>query len=384
MAHDLDIPHLHEEKFVSAYVHFPYCEAKCHYCDFFSFAESKFDATTRGSVYNAIAAEVRQLKAGGLGTLSTVFLGGGTPSLVPLDDLATALEPLNLASCTEVTIEANPSSITLDKARHWKKLGINRVSMGVQALDDERLKWLGRVHGVTAVHAALRALGEAGFENVSIDYILGVPGQDIGTIEGELKSVVPLYPHIQHVSAYLLTLKSANPKSAELPTDEVQIAHLMETNRVLTAMGFEHYEISNYARPGRQALHNENYWLGGGYVGIGPSAHGFWPRAGIRTKNVAHLEKYRAEVEAGRPPWEWTERLTAEQKALEFLMLRLRRASGFKPEEYTAVTGEDFITPRLPRIERAVNQGLARWDGKGLRLTTRGLFLSDQIMSDFA
>jgi oxygen-independent coproporphyrinogen-3 oxidase len=150
-------------------------------------------------------------------------------------------------------------------------------------------------------------------------------------------------------------------------------------------LGLNHYEISNYCRPGREALHNENYWLGGGYVGIGPSAHGFWPAAGLRIKNVSSLEKYKAQVDGGKRPWEWTEKLTEEQKTLEFLMLRLRRASGFKPEEYRAATGLSFDAPtRLPRLERAVKQGLAHWDAQGFRLSTRGLFLSDQIMSDFA
>ncbi len=384
MATSMDTPQIREENFVSAYVHFPYCESKCHYCDFFSFAESKFDAVARGTIYNAIAQEARQFKGDGLGDLTTVFLGGGTPSLVPIDDLATALTPLGLSSCSEVTIEANPSSITEEKARQWLALGINRVSMGVQALDDARLKWLGRVHGVAAAHTALEALGNAGFKNVSIDYILGVPGQGIDTIRRELESFIPLFPHIQHVSAYLLTLKNSNPKCTELPSEEEQIDHLMEANRVLTGLGFHHYEISNYARPGRAAFHNENYWLGGGYVGIGPSAHGFWPQAGIRTKNVSNLERYRMHVETGNHPWEWTERLTPEQKALEFLMLRLRRASGFKLEEYTAATGESFVAHRQPRLERAVKQGLAHWDSQGVRLTTRGLFLSDQITSDFA
>ncbi|MBI2607085.1 MAG: radical SAM family heme chaperone HemW [Deltaproteobacteria bacterium] len=375
--------------FRNLYVHFPYCETKCHYCDFFSLPEPKTAPNDRARVYDAILRERSLIK---LEALETVFLGGGTPSLVPLKVMAALMRTLPLTPSTEVTMEANPSSVTLERAREWRRMGVNRISLGTQALEDARLKWLGRVHNTAGIHAALDALIKGGFENVNIDYILGAPGQAVAQIRAELTQTLRRHPDVCHVSAYLLTLKSSNSKFNELPPEEAQLEHLRTARETLLGLGFEHYEISNFARPGRRALHNENYWLGGSYAGIGPGAHSFrgaslgTPR---RAKNWASLSKYCEEIDQGRAPREWEEDLSSEQERIEYLMLHLRRAEGVNPQDYARRFGKDLLSERGNWIEILEKKGLCSFSpgdersAARLRLTADGFFLSDQVIEKF-
>lgn len=371
------------EQFTSLYAHFPFCEAKCHYCDFFSLPEERVEGGERTRIYKAIHRELELFDANLRTPLKTVFLGGGTPSLVPLDVMRAFIGALKIDGSSEVTMEANPSSITVEKAKAWRAMGINRVSMGVQALENERLKWLGRVHDKKEVFESLTALFEAGFRSVSTDYIVGVPGQSLAMIRSELDELLGAFPNIRHISAYLLTLKPSNPKFKELPSDEEQLAHLRTVREVLLSHGFEQYEISNFARKDAQALHNENYWVGGSYLGIGPSAHSYWQTTRQRTKNWASLGKYCELVEAGQPGVEWSETLDQEQERLEYLMLRLRRADGVDLAEYRRLYGRDLYQDRKQWIDLWLEKGLCRL-GNRLQLTADGFFLSDQILNNIS
>ncbi|MEW6058310.1 MAG: radical SAM family heme chaperone HemW [Bdellovibrionota bacterium] len=363
------------------YIHFPFCEAKCHYCDFFSLPEKQIPQDHRTRVYSAIERELLHYSPQINEALDTLFLGGGTPSLVPLPLLENCLEKLGLDLATEVTLEANPSSISRERASGWKKARVNRISMGVQALDDERLIWLGRVHSKQEVFKALEALFEAGLPRVSIDYIVGVPGQTREMISHELGELLSTFPQIDHVSAYLLTLKNSNHRFQSLPDEETQLDHLRAVSSFLMNEGFEQYEISNFAKPGSRARHNENYWLGGSYLGIGPSAHSFWSSDKRRSKNWASLGKYSELVEAGLAPIEWEEALTAEQEKIEYLMLRLRRSEGIDLKQFRDHFGEDLYLSRKAHIDRWVKDGLCQINDQSLRLTADGFFLSDQILS---
>lgn len=337
----------------------------------------------RTRIYMAIEREISLFATQLQQPLKTVFLGGGTPSLVPIDIIVCFISRLPLAPDTEITIEANPSSISHEKAQAWRAAGINRVSMGVQALDDERLGWLGRVHSKREVFEALEALFTAGFKNVSIDYIVGVPNQSTKEIEQELSDALRRFPHIKHLSAYLLTLKRSNSKFAQLPDENEQLRHLRTTTAVLADFGFEHYEISNFARSQHRAQHNENYWLGGSYLGIGPSAHSFFENTAERMKNWASLGKYCELVESGQSPTEWSEKITKEQQRIEYLMLRLRRKEGVEFEEYRQLFGRDLLVERKNWIALWQERGLCQIDfNNKLRLTSDGFFLSDEILSN--
>lgn len=364
------------ETFHNLYVHFPFCEAKCHYCDFFSLPESKIPE--RNPYYAAI---LEELEFYSVDALQTVFLGGGTPSLVPLNFLETLFQKIKLAPNAEVTIEANPSSITLEKAKAWRAMGINRVSMGVQALEDQRLEWLGRVHSKQSAFDALEALMAAGFDNFSTDYILGVPKQTPEIIEAELSHLLKSFPTIKHLSAYLLTLKPSNPKCKELPPEEEQLAHLRTANRVLTEHGFEHYEVSNFAKPGFTSRHNQNYWKGNGYLGIGPSGHSYSKNAKQRFKNWASLEKYRGLVSDKTRPVEWEETLTPEQERIENILLQLRRKEGLDLRRHQAQFHENLASKYATLLKTWAQKGYCQLSPETLSLTPEGFYVSDQIIS---
>lgn len=368
------------ESFENLYIHFPYCETKCHYCDFFSLPENKYTEEERAEIYRAILKERSQFE---LSPLKTVFIGGGTPSLVPVQIMRDLFNSIPITGETEITMEANPSSITLEKAREWKKIGIKRISMGVQALDNERLKWLSRVHSKEEVFRALDILHEAEIPAISIDYIVGVPGQTVQVIEEEIRNILTRYPNLKHLSAYLLTLQRANGKFKELPSDEEQLKHLHAIRDTLAEFGFSQYEISNFARDNAVAKHNENYWLGGSYLGIGPSAHSFSKAKKMRWKNWASLSKYEELVTKDMPALEWSEILDAEQARIEFIMLRLRRRDGFCIEDYNTLFDRDLMKERKNWIEILQEKNLCKVgleNGKTrLSLTSDGFFISDQI-----
>lgn len=368
------------QQFANYYFHTPYCETKCHYCDFFSLPEDRSPESERARIYSAILNELKSYASVVGPKVDTIFFGGGTPSLAPLETMQSFVEQLPVESGSEVTMEANPSSIAPERARAWRALGINRISMGTQALNDERLKWLGRVHDKSEIFQALDALFEAGFKNVSIDYIVGVPDQTQKLISEELNEVLGRFPLIRHVSAYLLTLKPSNPKHKQLPSDDEQLAHLRAVRDALLEQGFEQYEISNFARPDSRARHNENYWLGGSYLGIGPSAHSFWDKQQRRTKNWASLGKYEELINQGQKPVEWEESLTIEQMRLEYIMLRLRRSAGIDLKEYQSLFGRDLLSDNRSWVDFCLNRGLCLLSDR-LQLTADGYFLSDQIIS---
>lgn len=366
--------------FRSLYVHFPFCESKCHYCDFYSLGRERTRATDAGDFERALRAEA-ELNRGRLAhRIDTIFFGGGTPSMTPASAMARALAPLELEkrvdASTEWTMEANPSSITPESMREYRALGVNRVSMGVQAMREDLLSSLGRVHSREAALRALDAVFSAGFENVSVDLLCGVPDQGVADIE-EAMTALTRFP-ITHLSCYLLTLPPHHRMHPRLPDEETQLEHLLFIDRFMRSQGFDHYEISNFARPGKRARHNLNYWKGEPYLGLGPSAHSF--EAPRRWKNVSSLHKYGQLLADGKSPVEWTEELTPEQANLEAWMLALRLDEGF-PSAW-------LDTPlRDARAQAFKKEGLLEThpdDSLRLRLTARGFALSDQLIAALA
>jgi oxygen-independent coproporphyrinogen III oxidase len=297
--------------------------------------------------------------------------------------MARALEPLELAKraapgVTEWTMEANPSSVTRSSLEAYRSLGVNRISMGVQALRPDLLSLLGRVHSKEAALGALEAIFEAGYDNVSVDLLCGAPSQGLSDLE-EALGILTGFP-ITHLSCYLLTLPKHHRMHSKLPGEETQLEHLLFIDRYMRAKGFEHYEISNFAKPGKRARHNLNYWQGGSYLGLGPSAHSYDQAASRRWKNVSSLHRYASLLAQGASAVEWAESLTAEQQALERWMLTLRLDDGF-PETWLTTTA------RRSRAEALAREGLLEnHPGKPgyRRLTARGFALSDQVISTLA
>lgn len=399
----------------SVYVHFPFCESKCNYCDFYSIGLERTRKDDFSSFKSALRREAELVAHLLAPELDTIFFGGGTPSLTNPESMAFSLEPLwqktTITPQTEWTMEANPSSIingiindkcdrespnkSIKRMKAYCNLGINRLSMGVQTLQPELLSKLGRVHSREEALLALHTVFEAGFENVSVDLLCGVPGQTLESLEDSLNNLTK-FP-ISHLSCYLLTLPPHHQMFAELPPEDEQLRHLLFIDEWLSTMGFEHYEISNFAKPGKRSRHNTNYWKGASYLGLGPSAHSFDSRAGKRWKNISSIHTYAAKLNKNTPPknspnelptewstewpieWptEWNETLTEEQRDLEKWLLALRLEEGF-PESWI-----DTST-RRERVESFKNEGLIIKHPtfkSNYRLTARGFALSDQIIS---
>lgn len=362
----------------SLYVHFPFCESKCHYCDFYSLGKEKTRPGDSDRFEKALFLEASRLAEKLSPELQTIFFGGGTPSMTHCDSMTRALAPLwektKVTSETEWTLEANPSSIDKASMEAYRKLGVNRISMGVQALQPELLKDLGRVHSREDVFLALENVFAAGIENVSVDLLCGVPGQSEADLEKSLDTLTR-YP-ISHLSCYLLTLPPHHRMYPSLPDEETQLKHLLLIHDWMTARGFEHYEISNFALPGKRARHNLNYWQGKSYLGLGPSAHSYDAQTFQRWKNVSSLHKYAQLLDQGESVLEWTETLTPEQIKLEQWMLALRLDEGF-PETW-------LKTPlQKERTRIFQKEGLLESHPQKnayFRLTARGFALSDQVI----
>jgi oxygen-independent coproporphyrinogen-3 oxidase len=364
----------------SLYLHFPFCEARCHYCDFYALALTRTNDEERARHTSTLKKEL-SLRANFLDhTLDTIFCGGGTPSLTPIEQMESLFAPLitdKLTPTTEWTLEANPSSVSKPHFERLLKLGVNRISMGVQAFDDELLKILGRVHSKTKAIESLETLFESGFTNVSVDLLCGIPGQSLAQLELAMQTLTR-FP-IKHLSCYLLTLPPHHPMYKDLPNEETQLEHLLFIDKFMTHAGFEHYEISNFARPGFEAKHNLAYWKGLSYLGLGPSAHSYDSETQTRFKNVSSLKKYFEALDKDQAPLEWSETLNQEQLALERWMLSLRLSEGF-PDEWLSIA-------QTQKSKILISKGLLEphpLQRTRLRLTPRGLALSDQVIKELA
>lgn len=377
----------------SLYLHIPYCDSKCPYCDFNSVAVKRWPER---AYCDALIAELRAAAADPLwhGTLQTVFFGGGTPSLLAPASIARVCEAI-AASWTfadraiEVTLEANPGTVDRDKLRGFAAAGINRISFGVQSFHPVHLAQLGRIHGSAEARAAVPMAREAGIANVNVDLMFAIPGQTLAEWAADLATVVDLAP--DHVSAYNLTYEDSTPFGARrrdgsivAVPEEAEVAMFVRTAAVLSAHGYTQYEISNYARPGRACAHNLNYWRSGGYLGLGAGAHSFSPAAGggRRWSNEKHAGRYMDRIAAAGEARVTDESLRPEQARGEFVFLGLRCRDGFAEREFQHRFGAPFLCA-YPHAERFVRDGHLERVGERWQLTARGLVLADAIFATF-
>ncbi|HEV8583672.1 MAG TPA: radical SAM family heme chaperone HemW [Methylomirabilota bacterium] len=366
------------------YLHVPFCVQRCHYCSFNTapLADGQMDPYLA-----ALHGELDLLGAldwAGDVTLATVFLGGGTPSLLEPDALAAVLDRLRrhwrLAPDAEITVECNPESVTRARLAGYRAAGVTRVSLGVQSLDDAILKTLGRLHDARRARAAFDAAREAGCDDVSVDVMYGLPGLAADTWARDLERVLDWAP--DHVSAYALTLDGGSawtPASVpNLPAEDEVVAQYWALARAATARGFEHYEVSNYARPGRRARHNLGYWRAAEYLAAGPGACGFV--GDVRYGNIKPLARWTGAVAAGTLPVETAERLTPRQRSAERLILGLRMSDGVPAAWLAERAAGDPALAR--RIEDWREAGHLRQEGGTVRLTESGFLLSDALFVD--
>jgi oxygen-independent coproporphyrinogen-3 oxidase len=363
------------------YAHIPFCTARCHYC---SFNTAPLEGESLRRYLPALAAEVDLLgEAPWAGTvrLGTIFLGGGTPSLLSPDDLAAVLARLRARFCVapgaEVTVECNPESVDRAKLAAYRAAGVTRISLGVQSLDDAVLARLGRLHSARGARAAYEAARAAGFDNVSVDLMYGLPDLGLAGWGQTVDAILDWGP--DHISAYGLTLDetsrwAAHPPSG-LPQDDAVVDQYWVLARAAAARGYEHYEISNYARPGFRARHNLVYWRAAEYLAVGPGACGFV--GDVRYGNAKPLTRYCAAIEAGRLPIESFEHLSPRQRLAERLILGLRTADGVPAEWLRERADSDLVLQGRLRQWRAAE--LMVEEGARVRLTESGYLVSDAL-----
>ena len=368
------------------YVHWPFCLSKCPYCDFNSHVAKEPVAHDRFA--RALVAELRAARARtGARRVDTVFFGGGTPSLMAPETVAAVLEEIGalwgLAPGAEVTLEANPTSVEAAKFRAFRGAGVNRVSMGAQALDDAALRALGRTHSAAEARAAFVVARDA-FERVSFDLIYARPGQTAAAWRAELAAALAMA--IDHLSLYQLTIEPGT-RFADLhalgklrpPPDERALALWEITQEVCAGAGLPAYEVSNHARTGAESRHNLIYWRYGDYVGVGPGAHGRITGAdGARRATIAEREPaaWLAAVEA-RGESVTAEAVDPADQAAEYLMMALRLAEGADLARYARLAGVPLPEDRIAPL---IDEGLAQRDGSRLRATAQGRPLLDALL----
>jgi oxygen-independent coproporphyrinogen-3 oxidase len=367
---------------VGAYLHVPFCTKRCGYCSFNTAPDSP-GAVARflPALLGEIDIVARAPWAGAV-DLRTVFLGGGTPSLLPADAMAEILERLRLRfgveAGAEITVECNPESVSLERLAGYRRAGVTRISLGVQSLDDRILPTLDRLHSAAQAREAFDAARAAGFDDVSVDLIYGLPALDLPTWEATVKSVLGWQP--DHLSAYALTLDEGSLWQAAgvagIPPEETVTEQYTRLTALAAEAGFEHYEVSNYARPGHRSTHNQIYWRAEEYLGLGPGACGFL--GDVRYGNVKPVERYGAMVAAGQSPVGTHETLTPRQRLAERLILGLRLGDGVPAAwvEERAALGP----ARLPAtLEAWRERGLLGESDGRVRLTEAGFLLSDAL-----
>ena len=359
---------------LGVYLHIPFCRQRCSYC---SFNTGPYRPAAMDRFHSALLDEidlVGEAAWAGDVTIGTVFFGGGTPSLLEPIELETILDRLRkrfaLDPGAEVTVECNPESLTRAKAEGYRLAGVNRLSLGVQSLDDDLLVRLGRLHSSDDARRAFDAARSAGVDNVSLDLMYGLPGQDVARWESTVREVLAWRP--EHLSAYALTLDEGSRWAGEgvagLPGEETVTAQYWALARMAREAGYEHYEISNYARRGFRSRHNQVYWRAEEYLALGPGACGFL--GDVRYGNVKPVERYCAALEAGGLPLGTHEVLTPAQRKAEKVILGLRLSDGVPLA---------WLEDARPLVETWASLGLLEVAGDRCRLTEAGFLLSDSL-----
>ena len=362
------------------YVHIPFCKSRCIYCAFYS-------TTSSGMAEKYVSALCREmeLRTGYCNQeWQTVYIGGGTPSTLPPDQLSRLFSHIDCSHATEITIECNPDDVTPYFASLLSSLPVNRVSMGAQTFNDSRLRFLRRRHGAADVKRAVDNLRSAGIDNISVDLIYGFPEETLDQWDADITEALSL--DVEHLSAYCLSYEEGTPlhrlltegKVAESDDELTRCMYYHLIDRLSDA-GYEHYEISNFARPGRRSRHNSSYWNSTPYMGIGAAAHSYDITS--RQWNVSDLHIYIKEVEQGNLPFE-RETLDLTERYNDTVMLSLRTCDGLDLNEVKSRFGTALHSYLICQARQYEKSGLLVHEHDRLRLSRNGLYVSDMVITD--
>ncbi len=371
------------DQMAGIYIHIPFCRKACHYCNFhFSTSLEKAEAV-EASILKEIALRSSEINE----AVQTIYFGGGTPSILAPEAINKMLQAIKthyaISSDPEITLEANPDDITAEKARAWKRMGINRFSIGVQSFADENLQWMNRAHDASQSIQCIQTIREAGFDNFSIDLIYGTPGQ---TQQGWIKDLEKaIEMKIPHLSCYALTVEEGTAlhhmigsgKKEKISADE-QAERFEALVQLSSLAGYTHYEISNLALPGKESKHNSAYWEGKPYLGFGPSAHSF--SGAKRSWNIADNLRYIQSIEAGILPHE-EETLREIDQLNEYIMTSLRSIKGMQKETIKTRWGSDKLQIISTAIEQFIGSGKIFATENSWVLSGEGRFFADGIAS---
>ena len=385
------------------YIHIPFCLGKCHYCHFYStnapdlvpayLTALEREMTAWSSFPGDFARTLEgkgpevPCRTGAAATFDTVYFGGGTPSLLSVPQFSSLLESVTrhfrLSCDPEITVEVNPADQDSAWFKAMKQLGINRLQTGIQSFDDSILRFLGRRHTAADARAAIEMAANAGFTNVGLDLIYGIPGQELGAWTETLGQAVAL--GVAHLSCYELSVEEGTPFAERfrrgdfaLSSEERQRTFFETTAAYLEGTGYHHYEISNYARgPSFISRHNRKYWNHMPYLGLGPSAHSF--AAGSRWWNRDSLDAYLQDIQSGRIPVQARERLTDDQMRLETLFLGLRTIEGIDLGDFQTAYGYDLRSRQRMVLDKLLDEGLLVVKNDHLRATRNGFAVADRL-----
>jgi len=364
------------------YIHIPFCKSKCGYCSFYSIKSLNLLPDFIDALNKEMKFYSKLFKS-----FDTVYLGGGTPSLLTPQQIETILKTVGkfykIDPHAEITIEVNPGDVSLEYFQSLRLLGINRLNIGIQSFDDQLLKFLGRRHSASDALESMEAARDAGFSNIGLDLIYGVHHQNIKSWENTLQKAITLKP--EHISCYQLSLAPKTPlyqiyqeKSIKLPSNEQQTKYFFTTSEILENDGYLHYEVSNFAREEcLKSKHNMKYWQHVPYLGLGPAAHSFLDNK--RWWNKAAVKTYLQEISAGNMPVENTETLSAEQLQLEALFLGLRTKAGIDLKLYKIRYGVDLLEDKKSMIDLLIKNKLVELKDSFLRPTRAGMAVADSL-----
>ena len=367
------------------YIHIPFCKRRCIYCDFFSTTQSE----KKAEYVHALVRELEVMKDYlDNEEIETIYLGGGTPSQLSQEELEEIFTYIykvyKVTLDAEITLEANPDDLTPEYVSMLRNLPINRISMGIQTFQEETLKLLHRRHTAQQAIEAFKRCREAGFQNISIDLMYGLPGETLDTWEQDLQQAIDLHP--EHISAYHLIYEEGTAlwnlreqNKVEEAEEELSLTLFKTLIERLTKAGYQHYEISNFCLPGLHSRHNSSYWTGKKYLGCGPSAHSFDGTS--RQWNVSSLEQYLKGIHTSQPDFE-IEELDLYTRYNDFVITSIRTCWGMPLSQLRTNYGETLYNYCLRMAKPHIQQGVLEIKEDTLKLTSEGIFISDGIMSD--
>lgn len=385
-------------KQIGLYIHIPFCKQKCSYCDFCSYAEKQ------NLISKYIKCLLQEIKEVGINnradfengkddlfSIKTIYIGGGTPSLIESKYIVQIMEEIKsnfeLDENAEITIEVNPGTVTLEKLEDYNKAGINRLSIGLQSTHEHLLKEIGRIHTYLDFLDTYRFAREAGFENINVDLMIGLPNQTLAEVQDSIEEIVSMEP--EHISVYSLILEESTPlfkkveDGLELPDEELERKMYWTVKQTLEANGYNHYEISNFAKQNYESKHNLDCWSQKEYIGFGVAAHSY--TNGIRYSNIENLEQYIKNYEEDKTEENlvFHEKQDMEAMQKEYMLLGLRKIDGVSIQDFKIKFVANPVFLYHDKLEKLVNEDLIEIDGNQIKLTNKGLDLANIVWEEF-